>query len=392
VRDPLREEEPGKILHELRRGEMARTGESPHAPYYGSIDATPLFLIAVAEAYRWSGDEALLLSLWPAAEAALSWMEEKANERGDGFLWYRKISPRGLDNQGWKDSAGGVPYPDGRRAPPPIALVEVQGYAVAARRLWAHLHAVRGDAARAAVLEEQADRLQERLAAAFYIEELGSFALALDGDGVRVPTLASNPGHLLFARAVSSEAARRIATQLLAPPLFSGWGIRTLAATERAYNPLGYHTGSVWPHDNALIALGLARYGLDRAVDQVAEGLHAVLQRFPEGRLPELFSGLRRSDGEAVVPYPVACSPQAWASGSLFMLLQAQLGLEPDVPAGLLRIINPRLPAGVTELTLSRLRLGPSELTVRFARTARRTYAEVVELQGKALKVQIELE
>jgi glycogen debranching enzyme len=388
--DPARDAEPGKIPHEIRFGEMAAAGEIPHTPYYGSVDATPLFLVLLSEYELWTGDEATVDALWPAAEAALAWLDRHGDLDGDGLLEYARRTPKGLRHQGWKDSHDGVPFADGRGAEPPIALVEVQGYAIDARRRAARLLDRRGRREEAARLRvkarAQADLLEER----FWMEREGTYALALDREKRQVDAVTSNPGHLLFSRAVTPARARRVAASLLGPGMWSGWGIRTLAAGQPAYNPLSYHDGTVWPHDNALCAMGLAEYGMTREAGEVLSALWQAAQHFRHLRLPELFCGLGRDGGGFPVHYPVACSPQAWASAAWFLLLRAALGLFPDAPRRTLRIAAPRLPGWLDEVVLEGLRVGPARATLRFARGPKGAFAEVVDVQGGPLRVRIE--
>ena len=389
--DPEREEEPGKIFHELRRGELVRAGEVPHSPYYGSIDATPLFVVLAGEHFRWTADEQLILELWPHLCAAMDFVEARTGG-GERFLTYERISPLGLENQGWKDSRDGVSFPDGRRAEPPIALVEVQGYVVDAYRHAAVLAAAVGDAERSARWASRIEPFRSRLEQAFYLPESQSWALALDGRGRPVSTLSSNPGHLLWSGAVSEAQARRIGALLLSDEMYSGWGIRTLARGQSVYNPISYHNGSVWPHDNALCALGMARYGMQDQAERILMGLFDAAEHFRELRLPELFCGTGRSDREFLVQYPVSCSPQAWASSAFFMLLQAALGLEPEAPAGRLRIHNPRLPPRLRRLTLKDMRVGSSLVSLRFTLSGGRTHTDVLDLRGGSLRVAIEVD
>jgi glycogen debranching enzyme len=390
VDDNFREEEPGKIFHELRRGEMVRTGEIPHAPYFGSVDATPLFVVLAGEHLRWTGDLALVNELWPAIVGAIGWLDRKT-ANGTEFLRYARQSPRGLDNQGWKDSRDGVPFPDGSHAIAPIALVEVQGYALDAWRHAARLAELRGELDLAREWGDRASNFGIALERAFWNEDRSYYALALDGGGRQVPTVTSNPGHLLWSRAVGEERARRIATVLLSHDMYTGWAIRTLARGQRVYNPLSYHNGSVWPHDNAIAALGMSRYGMNRAAHKVLTGMLAAAEHFHHQRLPELFCGLDRGDREFLVHYPVSCSPQAWASGALLMTLQAVLGLEPDAVLGRLRIRNPQLPAAIQTLELLEMRVGRAQVDLRFARSGNHTHAEVLDIRGAPLRVEIEV-
>jgi glycogen debranching enzyme len=389
--DEFREEEPGKILHEIRRGELARTGEVPHTPYYGSVDSTPLFIILYTEYLQWTGDRATGEQLLPAAEAALRWIEERGDKDGDGFVEYERKTERGLRNQGWKDSWDGVPHLDGTPAEPPIALVEVQGYCIDARRRMARLYRQLGRRDDAARCTLTAQRLLRQLDDAFWMEKAGTYAIALDGAKRQVQSATSNPGHLLFSRVVPEARARRVARTLMSPDSFSGWGIRTLARGQQAFNPLSYHNGTVWPHDNSIIAMGFANYGLQKLAAQVLDGLYDACRQFRHYRLPELFCGLGRGQGDLVVSYPVSCSPQAWASGALFLLLRACLGLYPDAPRKMLKIVNPRLPAAIRELTIERLRVGDTRLTLDFTRTGEGCFASVREMEGEPLGIRIEV-
>lgn len=387
--DPTRDEEPGKIPHEIRFGEMAAAGEVPHSPYYGSADATPLFLVLLDEYERWTDDRETVDALLPAAEAAARWLD--AATRADGLVWYERRTPRGLRNQGWKDSHDGVPFADGVPAEPPIALVEVQGYAVDARRRLAALLRRRGRHAEGAPLLDAARAHAAAIDARFWMEEKGTYAIALDRAGRQVDAVTSNPGHLLFSRAVGAERAAAVAASLLGPASWSGWGIRTLAAGQPAYNPLSYHDGTVWPHDNALCAFGLGAYGHTPEAGRVLTGLWQAAQHFRRLRLPELFCGLGADGRSFPVHYPVACSPQAWSSAAWFLLLRAALGLFPDAPSRTLRIAHPHLPAWLDELVLEGLRVGPSRATLRFVRGAKGAFPELVDVEGEALRVAIEI-
>ena len=389
--DPERDEEPGKIPHEMRFGEMAMAGEVPHTPYYGSVDATPLFIVLLSEYVAWTGDRELLQQLFPAAERAMGWIEQSGDRDGDGFIEYCRRSRKGLHNQGWKDSHDGVPFASGQPAEPPIALVEVQGYAIDARRRLARLCRMLGHHERSAKLLEDARALKHRLAERFWMEGAGTFAIALDARKRQVDALGSNPGHLLFSRAVNEVQAARVVESLLSEESWSGWGIRTLAKGQAAYNPLSYHNGTVWPHDNALAAMGMANYGMTRAAGRVLSGLWAAAQQFRHLRLPELFCGLDRQAGQFPVHYPVACSPQAWASAAPFLLLRACLGLFPDAPRQTLHIASPSLPEWLDRLTLSRLRIGTARVTLTFTRSGAGTYVAVDAMDGGPLKVRIDL-
>ncbi len=390
--DPFTEEQPGRILHELRRGEMARAGEIPHVPYYGTTDATPLWLVLLHETWLWTGDDALARELLPNAERALEWIDRYGDHDGDGFVEYARTSPKGLVNQGWKDSSDGVSFPDGRLPEPPIALVEVQGYVYDAKVRMAKLFAHLGVPERAAALARQAATLRDAIRARFWMPEAGTFALALDGAKRQVPTVTSNAGHLLWSRVPTPDEAESVAQVLLGPDLFSGWGIRTLSAAHRVYNPMSYHNGSVWPHDNALVVLGLALYGRAREALPVVRGLQEAAVRAESQRLPELFCGMPRQRGVRPVRYPVSCSPQAWASGALFLLFQALLGLRPEAPARVLHVRNPVLPDVMDELTVTGLAVGDSRVALQFRRHGERTLANLLAVDGAPLQVRIELD
>jgi len=389
--DEFTEEEPGKIMHELRRGEMAACREVPHTPYYGSVDATPLFVYLLSETVRWTGDLEFARELLPAAERALAWIDRYGDVDGDGFVEYARRSPRGLINQGWKDSHDGVPFPDGRLPEPPIALVEVQGYVVAAKKGMAFLYEALDQPARAAVLRAEAEGLAARIREAFWMEDLDFFALALDGEKRQVPTITSNPGHLLLAGVPTQDQARRMADILLGEHMFSGWGIRTVARTQPVYNPLSYHNGTVWPHDNAMIAQGLARYGLRREAATVLGALFDTSLHFRYHRLPELFCGISRGETDAPVAYPVSCSPQAWAAGSLFPIIQGILGIEPEATRQELRLVRPHLPPRLRYLDVLRLAVGASRVSLQFNRVGDRTMANVLEVEGEPLNVRIDV-
>jgi glycogen debranching enzyme len=388
---PYTEEQPGRIMHELRRGELARSGEVPHVPYYGTIDATPLWLVLLHETWRWTGDTALVHELLPHADRALEWIDRYGDVDGDGFVEYSRTSEKGLVNQGWKDSGDGVPYPDGRLPDPPVALVEVQGYVHDAKLRMSHLLADLGQAERAAALRREADVLRARIRERFWMDELGTFALALDGGKRPLRTVSSNAGHLLWSRVPDAAQAARMAELFASPVMFSGWGIRTLGSEHPVYNPMSYHNGSVWPHDNALVVLGLSLYGHARGALPVLDALHDVAANMRSQRLPELFCGMRRGGGVRPVLYPVSCSPQAWASGAFFMLLQGVLGILPDAPRGTLHIRRPCLPGFLRELTLSELVIGRTRVSLHFRRHRDRTLVNLTGLDGEPLQVQIEL-
>ncbi|HWP28433.1 MAG TPA: glycogen debranching N-terminal domain-containing protein [Chloroflexota bacterium] len=367
--DPLTEEEPGKIPHEYRPESLAAPRALiPAFPYYGTIDATPLFLIVLAETYRYTGDQALLSELWAPAERALQWMDQYGDRDGDGFLEYCRSGEVGLVNQGWKDSWDSVRFRDGTIARAPIALCEVQGYAYAARLAMADLYEARGQPARARELRQQATALAARFDRDFWLPDRSYYALALDGAKRQVDSLTSNPGQALWAGIVPPARAPLVANHLLGPELFSGWGVRTMGAAEGGYSPIGYHTGTVWPHDNSLIAAGLARYELYSHAGQIIEAQLAAAAQFPAYRLPELFSGHSRAEYGFVVEYPVACSPQAWSAGAILLYVTTLLGLAVDTPRRRI-VLRPFLPPKIGRLRLSGVRVGGGELDVELTRS-----------------------
>ncbi len=365
---PEQDAEPGKIVHEVRNGEMATLKEMPFGRYCGSVDATPLFVLLAGAYYKRTGDRASVESLWPNLEAALRWIDRYGDRDGDGFVEYHRQSADGLVHQGWKDSNDAVFHADGSPAAGPVALCEVQGYVYAARRAGAALAAVLGQTQRAEQLTHQADQLREKFERAFWCEELSTYALALDGDKQPCRVRASNPGHCLFSGIAAPQRAQRVARTLLGPELFCGWGVRTLAASECRFNPMGYHTGAVWPHDNALIAQGLARYGLVELSERVWTGLFEAGMYFELQRMPELFCGFAREPGGGPVLHPVACAPQAWSAASVFLLLQALLGLEINGRASQVQFTRPQLPASLAELRIHNLEVAGATVDLLFVR------------------------
>ena len=350
--DPERDAEPGKILHEMRDGEMAHLREVPFARYYGSIDATPLFVMLAGEYFKRTGDLQTVRELWPHIEAALYWIDNYGDPDGDGFVEYQRKNADGLINQGWKDSHDAIFHEDGRIAEGPIALCEVQAYVYAAKRHAAALALTLNHSVAAAVLAQQAEILRERFEMAFWCDDLSTYALALDGAKKPCRVIASNAGHALFGEIADASRARRVAETLLGTGCFSGWGVRTVARSAARYNPMSYHNGSVWPHDNALIALGLARYGLKSGVLKIFKGLFEAAGYMDLRRLPELFCGFAWRRLTAPTLYPVACAPQAWASATVFALLQACLGLGFDQGADGIRFDRPGLPDFLDQLHL----------------------------------------
>ena len=362
--DAFRDEERGKIPHEVRRGELAALERVPHARYYGSVDATPLYVHLFVEACRWNGwlpgsgalaetdagalgtgpMPPVLRRLLPAAERALGWIDARAAAR-DGLIWYQRRHRSGIRNQVWKDSGDSYRFANGRMARTPIAAVEVQGYVVAAWRGMADVFAALGRPADAARLRAAAETMVQRIDEAFWMPEEGTYAMGLDAQGRRIDAVTSNPGHLLWSGAVSQERAVAVAERLMAADMFTGWGVRTMSSEMAAYNPISYHNGSVWPHDNSLIAAGMARYGVGDGGWRIADGLLDAVMHDGARRLPELFAGFDRHSTPDLVGYPVACAPQAWASGTIFHLVQTLLGLEPaaDAPRLAPNSLGPRI-------------------------------------------------
>lgn len=380
--DPWRDEEPGKIFHEVRRGELANIRAIPHTPYFGSADSTPLFLIMMSEIVRWTGDLQLAREMTGAIDLALTWLDEHGDADGDGFIEYETRSRRGLVNQGWKDSGNSVVHTDGSLADTPIALAEVQAYAYYAKRRISALFRLLGMRERADRLAKEAEVLKKRFNEAFWIPSEGFFAMALDRDKRPVRTVTSNPGHGLWARIVDDDKAAIMAERLMQPDMFSGWGIRTMSKSSINYNPMSYHNGSVWPHDNSLIIAGLKKYGFNREAEKVASGLFEAALHYDYYRLPELFCGFTKRSINRPVNYPVACSPQAWAAGSIFMILQAMLGIDADAPNNTVYVNNPVLPKWLKEVEVKSLRVGDASLSLKFRRDGDTTSLVVTEKKG----------
>lgn len=369
--DPAHDAEPGKIVHETRVCEMARLGEVPFGRYYGSVDSTPLFVVLAGEYLHQTGDIELIRELQPALLAALGWIDEYGDSDHDGFIDYAKQAGNGLANQGWKDSVDAISHADGTLASSPIALCEVQAYVFAAWNCADFMFQMLDDAERAARYRSKARELRERFNRAFWLDELGSYALALDGEHAPCKVLASNAGQCLWTGIVEPEKAERLARSMLDPRLFGGWGIRTLAEGEVRYNPLSYHNGSVWPHDNALIARGLGRYGCMNAAVRVFNAFFESATLLPLHRLPELYCGFAKTSNLGPVPYPVACSPQAWAVGSIYMMLGALLGLDIDAQRRTLLFRSSQLPCDVKWLHIANWRVGHGMCDMEFRRHGR---------------------
>jgi glycogen debranching enzyme len=385
--DEWRDEQPGKILHELRMGEMARCQEIPHTPYYGTVDATPLWLMLYAEYYAWTHDQETLDRLWSNAIAAMDWIDRNSSKTG--YLSYHRQSKRGLANQGWKDSGDCIVNRQGQLATGAIALCEVQAYVYAAKVRLAEIARMKKRLDLADRWLDEAKDLKRRFNEDFWIPEEDFCALALDGDGKQVDSISSNPGHCLNLGLLAPEKAYSVAERLRAPDMFNGWGIRTLSSLSPAYNPMGYHVGSVWPHDNSMIALGLRSLGLIDQALELSQALFDMTLQQPYLRPPELFCGYERTADNTPVKYPVACSPQAWATGSIFQLLQMMVNLVPDTRNNCLRIIDPALPASINSLALHNLRIGPTLLDLEFERSGTTTACRVAKKRGN-LRVVIE--
>jgi glycogen debranching enzyme len=376
--DPESDAEPGKILHEARGGEMAALGEIPFRRYYGTVDATPLFVMLAGAYYERTADQAFIESLLPRIEAALAWIDQHGDEDGDGFVEYARKRGSGLANQGWKDSQDSVFHADGALAEAPIALAEVQGYVYAAKTRAASLARVLGHVALAGRLEEESERLRAAFDRHFFCEDLGTYAIALDRDKRPCRVRASNAGHCLYTGIALPERAGEVARTLLDPASYSGWGVRTIAAGEARYNPMSYHNGSIWPHDNALLAEGLSRYGLKDAAQTVATGLFDASNFVELHRMPELFCGFMRRRGEGPTLYPVACSPQAWAAGTSFLLIQSLLGMHIDAPAARITFRYPVLPTWLRWLELEGLTVAGRTVDLRAERHANDVSVQVI--------------
>lgn len=361
--DEASDAQPGKILHEMRSGEMAALGEVPFGLYYGSIDSTPLFILLAGLYVERTGDIGFLRQIWPNVVRALDWIHASGDSDGDDFVEYARATQKGLVNQGWKDSHDAIFHANGDLAEGPIALVEVQGYVYAAYLAAANCAQMLGEYERADNLTAKAERLQRRFEEAFWLEDLGTYALALDGNKQPCRVRTSNAAHAMFTGIMAPERAQRVAQDLTRPSFNSGWGIRTVAAGEARYNPMSYHNGSIWPHDNAIIASGLVRYGFTDGIAPIFDGIMQAAAYMDQRRLPELFCGFHRRRSRGPTLYPVACSPQAWASGAVFQLIQAILGLEYNLSARAIRLRNPAIPPSVGRITVRNMRLGNAAIS-----------------------------
>ena len=376
-RDDYRDAEPGKIMHELRYGELAHFKLIPHTPYYGTADATPLYLITLHAAWRATGDRSLLEQYIDVADGCLSWIDDWGDRDGDGFQEYQTRSPVGYENMAWKDSGDSMSYTDGTPVKGPKAVCELQGYVYDAWLRMAEVFDELGKPERAAALRTKAATLFHRFNEAFWDEESGFYAYMLDGDKRKVLSISSDPGHLLWSGIVPPDRAARVVARLMAPDMNSGWGIRTLSALHPAFNPYSYQNGSVWPHDNSLIALGFKRYGFAREAAQIARDISGAASHFLLNQLPELYAGIQRGGTDFPVQYLGANVPQAWAAGSAFALLQAILGVRPDAPRSRI-FVDPALPAWLPDITLFDLRLGHRSFDIRFWRDDEITRFEVL--------------
>ncbi|MCM3616746.1 amylo-alpha-1,6-glucosidase [Sutcliffiella horikoshii] len=375
--DPWRDEQPGKIMHEIRFGELATTEQIPFTPYYGTIDATPLFLILLTEYVKWTGDLQVVKDLETNIEAALIWIDEHGDRDGDLFVEYHQEASKGIANQGWKDSGDSIVHRNGDYATTPIALSEVQGYVFQAKTGLASIFDKLGNQEKAEALREQSQKLKKKFDDEFWMDDVNYYAIALDRDKQQVGTITSNPGHILFSEMLDEDKARAVIETLISPKMFSGFGIRTMGTGEAGYNPMSYHDGSIWPHDNSMVLLGMSKIKEQEAANIVIEGLIEAASHFEYDRLPELFCGYDRSLGKAV-KYPVACSPQAWAAGTPLVVVQTILGLFPDALEEKI-VLSPVFPNGMDVLEVEKVKIGKGHLSV----TALRNVNGIVELTIK---------
>lgn len=378
---------PGKIMHELRIGELARAGTIPHTPYYGTVDATQLWLFVFAQYIDWSGDLDFARRLWPNVKAALGFLDSQLDERG--YLSYIRESDKGLENQGWKDSGDSVMYSDGRLCVPPIALCEVQAYTYIAWLEIARIAEILGYYGLSRKLRLDASSLKDRFQRDFWMESENFVALALDGEGRQSNVISSNPGHCLFAGILDDDKAHKVADRIMSPEVYCGWGIRTLSKATLAYNPMSYHNGSVWPHDNSIIAEGMRKLGRPKDAHRIMADLLEVAQYEEDFRLPELFCGFERDGAYRPIEYPVSCSPQAWAAGSILQLLNTCLNFKADATNGILRIVEPNLPEWLRGVSINGLRVGASVLDLRFTAHDGISSCQVLHKSGK-IRVTIE--
>ena len=382
-RDPYREAEPGKILHEARFGEMVNLGELPYKEYYGSIDATPLYIVLAGEYLRNTGDMAFIYSIWESLLQAISWIESSINQHPLGFLAYVQSSSQGLLHHGWKDSYDCVYHRDGKDAKAPIALCEVQAYVYSAFKAMAKIADARELLNEGERWRRQAQKLRRRFNQHFWLDELATYALALDGQAKPCQIRSSNAGHTLYSGICETKYVASLVDTLMGPDSFCGWGIRTIAASEKRFNPMSYHNGSVWPHDTAYIAAGLSKRGYQGEALALFEGMFAASQRLDQQRMPELFCGFDEQFAEQPILYPFACAPQAWAAGAVFMLIQSFLGMQIDGRRQQVRLFNPKLPADVDSLVLSELKVGPSShISLEFRRSINCVSVNILDRHG----------
>jgi glycogen debranching enzyme len=383
--DSFNDAEPGKIFHEKREGEMAELGEIPFKMYYGSIDGTPLYIGLAGAYYERTGDIDFIKSIWANIEMALEWIDNYGDMDGDGFVEYIKKSENGLFNQGWKDSHDSIYYENGEIAKGPIALCEVQGYVYEAKLAASNLARKLGFTKKSDKLCKEAIDLKDKFQKAFWSKDKNTFVIALDGKKKQCNINSSNAGHCLFSGIVPKSHSQQIANNLVSEKMFSGWGIRTIAMDESRYNPMSYHNGSIWPHDNAIIAFGLAKYGHKKEVNKIFEAMFDMSIYFQNQRLPELFCGFEKRENQGPTEYPVACSPQAWSIGSVYMILQACLGIRIAAEDNIIYFYNPTLPDSIDEITLSNLCINESKFVVQITRTFKETKVLILYKEGNAI-------
>ncbi|WGV27418.1 amylo-alpha-1,6-glucosidase [Halotia branconii] len=383
--DDWHDAQPGKMLHELRHDELTNIKQLPYNPYYGTVDTTILWIITLAQTYSWNADLGMLDECRTPLEKALTWIDQYGDFDGDGFVEYLTRSSKGLRNQGWKDSGDAIVYPNGQLVEPPIALCELQGYMYDAWLKAAFIYDVWGEKEQAKKLRQKAEKLYQRFNEQFWIESENFYCLGLDNNKQQIQSIASNPGHLLWSGIVPPERANKVVERLFQQDMWCGWGVRTLSSQNSAYNPISYQRGSVWPHDNSIIAAGLKRYGYHQQVNQIAEGIFAAASYFQAGRMPELFAGIERQNNNFPVPYPDANIPQAWAAGSILLLISTILGLAADAPQKKLKV-KPSLPDCLPDLELTNLSVGDATVALRFWQAGKQTQWEVTSLAGE-LKV-----
>ena len=380
--NPEQDAEPGKIVHEIRKGEMAALKEMPFGQYYGSVDGTPLFVLLAGAYYHRTGDLCFIKDIWPNIHAAIRWIEHFGDRDGDGFVEYQRQSGDGLIHQGWKDTDDAIFHEDGSEVVGPVALCEVQAYVYGAWQAAAKLAEALGLHDQAVFPRKRAERLREDFNRAFWCEEISSFALALDGQKRPCCVRASNAGHCLISGIATTDHARLVSQTLMAPRSFSGWGIRTVAEDEARYNPMAYHNGSVWPHDNALIAHGFGLYGFTKEALAIFQGMFAAAMYFDLHRMPELFCGFPQDPGDGPILYPVACSPQSWSAASVFLFLQAALGLQIDGVRGRISLVRPALPPFLNDIEITNLRVGASIVDLHLTRHGDDVSAKVLRREG----------